>query len=260
MAQAPSWREMLRLAALEDEASQRKAAALFEQLGPQLAESEADALSKELLPLLQQQLRSPRPRERKNAASLYATLATVREDGAALLAPATPLLSSRLSDEEESVRLSCAIALASQKPQPGPAAIQALEALASAQIKLGAKDPVLLVAAVSGIAECADCPQAEPVILRALSAVADPESLRRLVLAIGEGRSRHPGVMKRLAEIAEQQEGKLRLAAVLALGNYGPAAKAHVPVLRALLAKAEEDAELEQAIGSALTRILSPEQ
>lgn len=252
---------MLRLAAMEDEASQQKAAAMFEELGPQLAEGEAAALQKDLLPLLAEGIRSANPRVRKNSASLLATISTVREDGAALLAGVSPLLASKLKDEEESVRVSCAVALASQKPQPGPEALRALKTLAEAQLSAGEGDSLLLVTAISGLSECEKCADAEPLILRALDAKSLPEETRRrLILAIGEGQSRHAGVIVRLAQIAEKEEGRLRLAAVLALGNYGPAAKTAIPVLRALLEKAEDDGELEQALGSALKRILNVEE
>jgi HEAT repeat protein len=131
--------------------------------------------------------------------------------------------------------------------------------LAETQMNAGRVDSLLLVTAVSGLAECERCGNTEDVILRALRSVADPETKRRLILSVGEGRSRHARVIEYFAQAIAKEEGKVRLAAVLALGNYGPAAKAALPALTALLEMAEGDEELEQAAGSALKRILSPE-
>lgn len=186
-------------------------------------------------------------------------MATVREDGATVLATLTPSLELRLSDADESVRVSAAVALASQKPEPGTAAGVALARLAERQMREDEPDLMLLTAAISGLAECLKCAGAERAILKSLDTVTGEESRRRLILAIGEGRSHHAAVIERLTRIAQKEEGRVRLAAVLALGNYGPPAKSAVPVLTSLFEKAAEDTELEQALGSALKRILQPE-
>lgn len=251
---------MLRLAGQPDEASQQRAAAMFEELGPQLAEGDPASMRRDLLPLLEEGLKARDGRSRKSAASLLAIIATIRDDSAPLLSEFTPLLSHGLQDADESVRVSCAVALASQKPEPGAAAIAALRTLAERQLERAEPETVLLVTAVSGLAECVKCTDTEGVILKALGGVQDPEPKRRLIMAIGEGASRHPRVVHRLAKIATQEEGKVRLAAVLALGNYGPAARPAIPALRVLLEQSADDAELEQALGSALKRILGGEE
>lgn len=249
------WKELLQLAALEDEASQQKAAALFDELAPRLGGDEASVLERELLPLLQEGLQSPSGRMRRNAVSLAATLATLRPDSAALLGGFTPMFAKALNDEEEPIRVSAAVALASQQPEPGPGAIPLLIQLAEREMKQAAKDPLLLITAIGGLAECAACDNAESPILRSLDFVQAEEPRRRLIMAIGEGQSRHARILFRLAEIAGRETGKPRLAAVLALGNAGPAAAEAVPVLRALLEKVGDDGELEQAVNSSLKRI-----
>jgi hypothetical protein len=253
-AQQNPWKEMLRLAASESSADQQRAGEMLEELGAQFAQGDAHSIRRELLPLLTQALKSPKTLVRQNSVSLLATIATVREDSAQVLEGTAPALAACFTDKDEEIRLSAVIALASQQPTPPHAAIAELRKLALTQLA-GKPDQTMLAAAVSGLAECVKCPEVEPVILQALDATKEPESRRRLIMAVGSGRGEHPRVLQRLAQLVSSETGKPRLAAVLALGNAGPDAQFALPVLEGLAGKVEDDPELEQATMSAIRRI-----